>query len=98
MKAYEALVILDSNLSEEDRAAAIKRISDLVTGGGSTLDNIDEWGKRKLAFEIDKHTEGDYILAEFHADPSAIAEIDRVLRITDAVVRFIIIQRDEKKS
>ncbi|MCL2882483.1 MAG: 30S ribosomal protein S6 [Coriobacteriia bacterium] len=96
MKAYEALIILDPALSEEDRSAALKRISDLVTAGGSTLDNIDEWGKRKLAFEINKQSEGDYLLVEFHADPSAIDEIDRVLSIVDPVIRFIITLRDEK--
>ena len=97
MKAYEALIILDPTLSEEDRAAVIKRISDLVTDGGSTLDTIDEWGKRKLAYEINKQSEGDYLLVEFHADPSAIDEIDRVLSIVDSVVRFIIAKHDEKR-
>ena len=97
MKAYEALIILDPNLSEEDRGAAVKRISDLVTDGGSTLDKIDEWGKRKLAYEIDKQTEGDYLLVEFHADPSVIGEIDRVLGIADTVVRYTIVKRDEKR-
>jgi len=96
VKAYEALIILDPALSEEDRTAALKRITDLVTDGGSTLDNIDEWGKRKLAYEINKQSEGDYLLVEFHADPSAIDEIDRVLSIVDPVIRFIITLRDEK--
>jgi len=97
VKAYEALIILDPNLSEDDRGAVIKRISDLVTDGGGTLDNIDEWGKRKLAYEIDKKSEGEYLLVEFHADPSAIGEIDRVLGIADSVVRFTIVKRDEKR-
>jgi len=97
VKAYEALIILDPTLSEEDRAAAVKRITDLVTEGGSTLDNVDEWGKRKLAYEIGKRSDGEYLLVEFHADPSAIDEIDRVLSIADTVVRFIIIKRDEKE-
>ncbi|MCL2654254.1 MAG: 30S ribosomal protein S6 [Coriobacteriia bacterium] len=96
MKAYEVLIILDPALSDDDRVAALKRISDLVTVEGSTLDNIDEWGKRKLAYEINKQSEGDYLLVEFHADPSAVDEIDRVLSITDSVIRFIITLRDEK--
>jgi len=96
VKAYEVLIILDPALSDDDRVAALKRISDLVTVEGSTLDNIDEWGKRKLAYEINKQSEGDYLLVEFHADPSAVDEIDRVLSITDSVIRFIITLRDEK--
>jgi len=97
VKAYEALIILDPALSEDDRGAAIKRITDLVTDNGGSLDNIDEWGKRKLAYEINKQTEGDYILVEFHAQPAAIDEIDRVLSIADQVVRFITVNRDEKR-
>lgn len=97
MKAYEVLIILNATLSEEDRGAVIKRISDLVTDGGSTLDNINEWGKRKLAYEINKQTDGDYVLVEFHADPAAISEIDRVLGIVDSVIRFTITKRVEKR-
>ena len=97
MKAYELLVIFNPTLSEDERAAALERVQALIRDGGSELDTVDEWGKRKLAYEIEKMTDGDYVLYEFHAEPSAIAEIDRVLGITDAVVRFLIVKRDDKK-
>jgi small subunit ribosomal protein S6 len=97
MKAYELLVIFNPTLSDDERAAVLERVSTLITNEGSTLDTTDEWGKRKLAYEIDKLSEGDYVLFEFHAKPEAIAEIDRVLRITDAVVRFILVRRDDKR-
>lgn len=98
MKAYEALVILDPTLSDDDRTAAIKRISEFVTADGGSLDKVDEWGKRKLAYEINKQTEGDYVLFEFHTQPSAINEINRVLSIADPVVRFIVVNHDEKSE
>ena len=96
MRTYELLLILNPTLTEEERAAAMERINTLVRENGSEPDNVEEWGKRKLAYEIDKMNDGDYVLYEFKADPANIAEVDRVLGITDAVVRFIIVKRDDK--
>jgi small subunit ribosomal protein S6 len=98
MKAYELLVIFNPSLSDDERAAALERVQGLIRDGGSELDNVDDWGKRKLAYEIEKMTDGDYVLFEFKAQPDAIAEIDRVLGITDAVVRFLIVKRDDKSD
>ena len=60
------------------------------------MDNVDAWGKRKLAYEIDGLTDGDYTLVDFHSDPDNVAELDRVLRITDAVVRHKIVKRTDR--
>lgn len=64
--------------------------------GNGVVDNVDVWGKRKLAYEINGLTDGDYTLIDFHADPQNIAELDRVLRITDAVVRHMIVARTDR--
>jgi small subunit ribosomal protein S6 len=96
MRAYELLYFINPVLDEEDRLATLKRIDTTIVSQGGTIDNIEEWGKRKLAFEVDKLTEGDYILVDFHAEPTGIAEIDRVLRITDAVKRFMIVNRTDR--
>ena len=74
----------------------MKRIEVAVTTDGGTIDNVEDWGKRKLAFEIDDLTEGDYTLINFHADPQQIAELDRVLRINDAVKRHMIVRREDR--
>ncbi len=84
MKAYELLYFVDPNLDPENRLAVMKRIDTAIAEG-----------KRKLAYEINKLTEGDYTLINFHADPAQIAELDRVLRITDAVIRHMIVRRDD---
>ena len=84
MKAYELLYFVDPTCNEETRAAVMKRIEVALVENG-TVDSVEDWGKRKLAFEIDDLTEGDYTLINFHADPTTIAELDRVLRINDAV-------------
>ena len=96
MRKYELLLILNPTLNDEERSIVIERINKLVQDNGSEIDNVEEWGKRKLAYEINKLNDGDYVLYEFKAEPTNIAEIDRVLSITDAVVRFIIVRRDDK--
>ena len=93
MKAYELLYFVDPAASEEMRAGAMKRIEVAITTNGGTIDSVEDWGKRKLAFEVDKLNEGDYTLINFHADPADIAELDRVLRINDAVKRHMVVCR-----
>ena len=74
----------------------MKRIETTIAEGKGTVDNVDNWGKRKLAYEIDGLTDGDYTLIDFHADPANVAELDRVLRINDAVVRHMIVKRTDR--
>ena len=95
MKAYELLFFVDPTITDEARAGVMKRIEVALTENGGQVDNVDNWGKRKLAYEIDKLTEGDYTLVNFHADPAQIAELDRVLRINDAVKRHMIVRRPD---
>ena len=96
MKAYELLFFVAPSIDEETRGAVMARIESTIAEGKGTVDNVDNWGKRKLAYEIDGLTDGDYTLIDFHADPDNVAELDRVLRITDAVVRHMIVKRTDR--
>jgi len=96
VKAYELLLLLNPSLDEESRAALLDKVQGLITADGGVVDNVDAWGKRKLAFEIDNLTEGDYALIDFHTAPNAIAELDRVLHITDPVVRYMLVNREDR--
>lgn len=96
MKAYELLVLLNPTLDDETRTATLDKVKEVITTDGGVVDNVDDWGKRKLAYEIGKLNEGDYVLIDFHTDPSAIAELDRVLHITDAAVRYMIVHREDR--
>ena len=96
MKAYELLFFVNPSIDDETRLAANKRIDNTITEQGGKIINVEEWGKKKLAFEIDGMTDGDYTLIDFQTEPEAIAELDRVLRIMDAVVRFMIVRRDDR--
>ena len=96
MKAYELLFFVAPSIDEESRVATMKRIETAIAEGKGVIDNVDEWGKRKLAIEVDGLTDGDYTLIDFHAQPENIAELDRVLRITDAVARHMIVKRTDR--
>ncbi|MDD6289900.1 MAG: 30S ribosomal protein S6 [Eggerthellales bacterium] len=96
MKAYELLFFVAPTIDEETRLAVMKRIENTIAADNGVVDNVDEWGKRKLAYEINGLTEGSYTLIDFHATPESIAELDRILRINDAVVRHMIVKRTDR--
>ena len=96
MKAYELLFIVAPTIDDETRAVVMKRIETTITDAQGVVDNVDNWGKRKLAYEINGLSDGDYTLIDFHTDPQSIAELDRVLRINDAVVRHMIVARTDR--
>ena len=96
MKAYELLYFMAPSSDEESREAVSNRIETALSSAGGTIDEVEEWGKRKLAYEVDGLAEGDYVLVNFHAEPDNIAELDRILRITDAVKRHMIVGRSDR--
>lgn len=96
MKAYELLFFVNPSMDEETRLAAMKRIDNVIVEQGGKIDNVEDWGKKKLAFEINGLTDGDYTLIDFQTEPEAIAELDRVLHIMDAVERYMIVRRDDR--
>ncbi|MGI6045373.1 MAG: 30S ribosomal protein S6 [Eggerthellaceae bacterium] len=96
MKAYELLFFVAPSIDDESRAAVMKRIETTIQNGNGQVDNVDNWGKRKLAYEINGLTDGDYTLIDFHINPEEVAELDRILRINDAVVRHMIVRRDDR--
>lgn len=82
-------------MDEESVKASIEKFKGVIENAGGTVDNVDFWGKRKLAYEISKVNEGYYTLINFSANPELPKELDRVFRITDSVIRHIIV-KDEK--
>ena len=93
MKDYELLFFVSPSIDDETRLATQKRIDAVITDQGGKVNNVEEWGKKKLAYEIDGLQDGDYTLIDFQAEPEAIAELNRVLRIMDSVVRHMITVR-----
>lgn len=96
MKAYELMLVLNPTLDDDARAAVLEKVEGLVSADGGVVDNVESWGKRRLAYEIDGQTDGDYVVVDFHQLPAAIAEINRVLHITDPVVRYMVVHREDR--
>lgn len=91
---YEVLYVLNPNLTEEETQAIVEKFKTLIEQNG-TIDEMEEWGKRKLAYEINYLTEGYYVLVKFTSGPELPAELDRILGITDGVIRSLVTLRYE---
>ena len=89
---YETMFVLSVDESEEATASLVERIKALVSANG-TLDSVDEWGKRKLAYPINDETEGYYVLMNYSCEPEFPAELDRIAKITDGILRSLIIKK-----
>jgi len=96
VRAYELMLLLNPQLEEEAIEAVIKKTTDIVTSRNGEIENIDRWGKRRLAYEVQDHTEGFYVVIRFKADNEATTEVDRVLKITEEVLRFLLVRKDKE--
>ena len=96
MTKYESMYILKPDMDEEKKDALVKKFADIVTDNGGTVEKIDEWGKKRLAYPIQYINDGYYVLMNFEAQPTLPAELERNYKISDDVLRFIVINLDEK--
>lgn len=92
MRTYELMLLLSPELEEEAVEALLARTTEIVTSRNGEITNIDKWGKRRLAYEVQDHTEGFYVVITFKADNEATTEVDRVLKITEEVLRFLLVR------
>jgi len=91
---YEILFIIKSGTTEVAREKAIKKYEDIITKSGGTISLVDRWGNRRFCYPIDFKNEGFYVLIYFSAKPSVPAELERVMRISDDIVRFMVLNRN----
>ena len=94
MNKYELAVVLSAKLEDEERAAAIEKVKGYITRFGGTVTNVDEWGKKKLAYEIQKMKEGFYYFVHFESDASVPGEIEQRIRIMDNVLRYLCVRQE----
>ncbi len=92
---YELMVILDPSTDDRTVQASMEKFLSVVTKEGGEINNLDIWGKRRLAYEIKKQSEGIYVVAEFTATPAATAELDRQLNLSESVMRTKVLRADE---
>ncbi len=95
MTKYELAVIVNAKIEDDARAAAVDKCKALIERFGGQITNVDEWGKKKLAYEIDKQSEGFYYFIQFDAEPTAPADIEKRVRIVDGVIRYLLVKQDE---
>lgn len=100
MRHYEAMYIIDSDTPDEDVDGVIEKYNKVVTDGGGTVSDSSRWekGRRALAYEINKKREGTYILMQFEADNDTPKELDRIFRINDEIIRYLITRPDEDEE
>ena len=96
MRVYEELFIVKPDTPEEEVDAYIGQIKDLIVNGKGTVDKADKWGVRKLAYRVQKYNEGLYVLIQFSAPAELVKEVERRMRVTDTVIKFITVRIDEK--
>jgi small subunit ribosomal protein S6 len=94
MRHYELMVILDPELEERTVAPSLDQFLNVVRQGGGTVEKVDIWGRRRLAFEIAKKTEGIYAVVDLKAEPATVKELDRQLNLNEAVLRTKVIRPD----
>lgn len=95
VRNYELMYIIKPDVEEEKLTALVEKFKGLVEENGAEVTKLDKWGKRRLAYEVNHIKEGFYILMQFKAKPAAAAELDRVMKITDGILRHMIVREDE---
>ena len=92
MPSYELICIVNPNINEEILPETINRVSDIVKKAGGTVNEVSQWGRKKLAYPIKKFSEGNYILAKLQTDTPSIKKIDASLRLNDEILRHLVIR------
>jgi len=95
MRIYEELFIAKPDAPDEEVDQFVEQLRTHLTNNGATVDKIDKWGKRRLAYKVDKYREGAYILLQFSAGPEAVKELERRLRVSDLVIKFLTVRIDQ---
>jgi len=94
MNKYELAIVLNAKIEDEERLAVIEKIKGYITRFGGTVANMDEWGKKRLAYEIQKMKEGYYYFIQFDAEATAPAEIENRVRIMENVIRYLCVRQE----
>ena len=98
MRVYEELFIVKPDAVEEEVDGFVDQLKTLIDNGKGTVDKVDNWGVRKLAYRVSRYAEGRYILIQFSSSPESVKEIERRLRVTDMVIKFITVRIEEKQK
>ncbi len=94
-RAYEAMVILNPNVGEDDLKASTQRVADQITTRGGQVDKVDTWGRRRMFYPIKQIQDGHYVLYTFHSEPQSVRELEASWRISDDVLRHLVTRKED---
>ena len=98
MRSYECIFIINPELEAEEISAVVEKYSSLVTTNGGEITKVDEWGRRRLAYEIQKRRDGYYVLMEYKGAADFVAELERVMLIDENIMKFLVTRKEEVKE
>lgn len=98
MRAYEVMLLLKPELEEETRNALLERVNGIITSHNGLIENTNIWGKKRMAYEINNYREAVYVIIDFKADFATTSELERVLKLQDNVLRFMLVRKEESKA
>lgn len=98
MRDYEVVFVIKPDLEAEATAAIVEKFTQLIAEQGGEVTKLTQWGKKRMAYEVRKYREGYYVLAEFKGTPAAVQELERVLKITEEILRYLVTRLDDRAS
>ena len=96
MNKYELALVVNAKIEDDARAAVVEKAQGYITRFGGVVSEVEDWGKKKLAYEVQKMSEAYYYFIQFDAEPTVPAEVEQDVRIMDNVLRFLVVRKDEK--
>ena len=96
MRIYEELFIIKPDTPEEEADQYVEQLQTQLTAAGATIDKVEKWGKRRLAYRIEKYREGSYVLLQFTGDANLVKELERRLKVSDSVIKYLTVRIDEE--
>jgi small subunit ribosomal protein S6 len=95
MRKYETMFILNSGFTKEELPEKVEKFTNVIANAGGQVDKITDWGKRRLAYEVNKQRDGHFVLVNFSAEPGVSKELERIFRISEEVVRYLIVRLED---
>ncbi len=96
MNKYELAVVVSAKIEDDERTATLEKVKEIITTNGGTITNVDEWGKKRLAYEVQKMKEAFYYFIQFDGASTVPAEVESRVRLMENVVRYLVVRQDEK--
>jgi len=98
LRDYEMVMIISPDVPEEEVPNTIEKVGQFITGRGGEVADVNRWGRRKLAYPIRRHTEGNYVLTQFKLDPTQVSDLEASMELTEEVIRHLVVRREEGET